>query len=1055
MQFSVLGPLRVVAGDGDEPIVVSGGRLRVLLAVLLWRMNQPVPVDELAEMIWDGAPPAGAAAAARALVMRLRQVLGEQARTRIVTRAPGYMIRLSEDELDASRFEMLVRDIGGAVRAGRWMEAGHTAAVALGLWRGTPLVDVSSQLLRDQWVPHLEQARIQVLEWRIEADLHEGRHEQLIGELRDVIARHPLQEHFHAQLMLALARAGRQAEALAVYQEVRSALVSELGIEPGPELRQMQAGVLSGDVALVTPSSAAEEPQSPPSAVTIPRHLPATVRSFVGRRAELDVLYRLARLGEEVAGAGGAVVISAIDGMAGVGKTALAVHAAHRLAPSFSDGQLFIDMHGYTETSEPRSASEALDAFLRTLGVSPGRIPESAEERAALFRQCLADTRTLILLDNVVSEAQVRLLLPAAAGCLVLITSRRRLKGLDDAHVLALDVLPQADALALMRTVAGPERVAVDDPVLAEIVELCGRLPLALRIAAALLRHRPAWPMEHLARLLRDEWHRISTLSDGERDLGTVLDLSYRSLSGAQQRLFRSLRLVLGPDVDAYAAAALTGTGPADAARLLEELVDHNLLIQHVPGRYQLHDLIRLHAQTRARQDSARERDAALDRLLDYYLHTAGRADALVTRFPPRAPGGQAPAYAPALPDPDAAWAWLRAERANLLAALQHITTQDHDERIIALSSGLCTLLHVDGPWTRGIALHAAAAAAAQALGDQASRADALARLGYMRGMTGDFPGASRDLQHALELYREIADRHGQAETLNALGETRRVTGDLPGAAHDLQEALRLYREVDHRPGQAGALIQLGDMRRAAGDIPRADHDLRRALELYRELGNRMGEADVLLRRGDIRRTTGDFPGAVRDLRHALRLYRELGRWLGQANALARLGDIRQVTGDLQGAANDLQEALDLYLNLGHQLGQGNTLTFLGQVRLSAGDYPGAARHLEAAVDLFRRIGASGNQAWALNHYAAVIMAAGDLARAGTLYQDALRLAREAHHPDDEGRALEGIGECHLRSGDVEAGAAHLTQARDIYQRLAMKPDADRVRACLAQLLSL
>ena len=1052
MQFSVLGPLRVVVGDGGEPIVVSAPRLRVLLAVLLWRVNQPVPVDELAEMVWDGAPPAGAAAAARALVMRLRRVLGERAGPRIVTRAPGYMIGLSENELDTARFETLGRDAGAAVQAGQWAEAGHTASVALGLWRGTPLADISSRLLRDQWVPHLEQVRVQVLEWRIEADLHEGRHGQLIGELRDVIACYPLREHFHAQLMLALARAGRQAEALAAYQGARSALVSELGIEPGPELRQVHECILAGDVVPVTPSSESEEPQSPPSAVAIPRQLPATVRSFVGRQAELDMLYRLAEPGEEAAGAGGAVVISVIAGMAGVGKTALAVHAAHLLARNFPDGQLFIDMHGYTQSSEPRSAREALEAFLRTLGVSSQRIPENVEERAALFRQRLADARTLILLDNVVSEAQVRPLLPGTAGCLVLITSRRRLKGLDDAHVLALNVLPQADALALMRTVAGPERAAMDDPVLTEIVELCGRLPLAVRIAAALLRHRPAWPMEHLAVLLRDQRHRISTLFDGERDLGTVLDLSYRSLPRAQQRLFRSLGLVLGADVDAYAAAALTGTCPADAARLLEDLVDHNLLIQHVPGRYQLHDLIRLHAQAQARGDPARERAAALDRLLDYYLHTAGRADAFVTRFPPRAPVGQTPAYAPALPDPDAAWAWLRAERANLLAVLQHVMTQGHSERTIALSSGLCSLLHVDGPWCQGITLHAAAAAAANALGDQASRADALARLGFMRGLTGDFPGASRDLQHALQLYREIADGRGQADVLNVLGETRRVTGDLPGAAHDLEEALLLYQEVDHRLGEAGALIQLGDMRRAVGDIPRADHDLRRALELYRELGNRMGEADVLLRRGDIRRTTGDFTGAIRDLRHALRLYQELDRWLGQANALARLGNIRQFTGDPRGATDDLQQALDLYLNLGHQLGQGNTLTFLGQVRLAAGDLPDAARHLQAAMDLFRNIGALGNQAWALNHYAAVITATGDLTHARTLYRDALRLAREAHHPDDEARALEGTGECHLRSGDIQAGVAHLKQALDIYQRLAMKPDTDRVCTHLAQL---
>jgi tetratricopeptide (TPR) repeat protein len=712
----------------------------------------------------------------------------------------------------------------------------------------------------------------------------------------------------------------------------------------------------------------------------------------------------------QAAEAGGTVVISAIDGMAGVGKTALAVHAAHLLASRFPDGQMFIDLRGYAQGYDPRTSADALDWLLRALSVPAQRIPPDVEERAALYRQRLAGTKTLIVLDNAASESQVRPLLPGRTGCLVLITSRRRLKGLDDAHILALDVLPPTDAIALLRAVAGPERIAADDPVLAEIAGLCGHLPLALRIAAALLRHRPTWTPEHLARLLRDQRQRIGALSDGERDLGAVFDTSYSSLTTPMQKLFRSLGLVPGPDVDAYAAAVLVGIGPAVATRLLEDLNDHNLLIQQTPGRYRLHDLIRLHARALAEGDPIPDRDYALGRLLDYYQHTAARADALITRSPRPLPAGAAPAHAPTLPDPEMARAWLRAERPNLIAALHRAASHDHHQQhLIALTAGLDTLLSTDGPWTQAIALHADAAAAAHSLEDHSSQADALMRLGNVRGFTGDFPGAIRDLELALRLYRELGNRPGQTDALTRLGDVRILTGDFPGAARDLREALRLSRD----------------------------------------LGEQLGQAHVLIRLGKVRRLTGDFPGAVGDLEQALRLYRDLGYQLGQATALSRLGDVRILTGDFLSAARDQEQALELYRDVGNQLGQGSALALLGRVRFSVGDSPGAVRHLEAAVDLFRRIGARGNEAWALNHYAAVIIATGDHARAQAIYQDALQLARETGQPDDEALALEGIGECHRHAGDTEAGIAHLNQALEIFRRLTMEPDADRVQARL------
>ncbi len=1041
MEFGLLGPL--VVRSGAVSMAVPRGGQRAVLAALLLSANHVVSLDELAEALWGTHPPRSARVTTQNYVKRLRQALG-LAGERIGTHPNGYLVRVETGELDVSRFEALAESVRAAVKGEVWDQASARADAALGLWRGEPLADIESVALTQREVPRLTEIRLQMLETRLDAELHLGGHVEVIPELNRLTHAYPLRESLRALLMLALYRSGRQAEALAAFQAARRLLVDELGSEPGSELRELQRRILACDPALAVPQP---QPASVGSIQAVPRELPSAVRVFIGRRKELALLDALTGEGP----ARGAVVVSAIDGMAGVGKTALAVHAGHRLASKFPDGQLFIDLHGYTQDHEPRAPGDALAWLLRALGVPPQRIPQDVDERAAVYRQRLAGSRTLIVLDNAASEAQVRQLLPGSSECLVLVTSRRRLKGLEDGLTLALDALPTADAIALLRTVAGTGQAPADDPVLAEIAGLCGRLPLALRIAAALLRHRPAWTLEHLAGLLRDQQQRITALSDGEHDLGVVFDLSYRTLPGAHQRLFRRLGLIPGPDFDAYATAVLTGTDPATAGRMLEDLVDHNLLIEQIPGRYRFHDLIRLHARTLIARDPVSERDAALGQLLDYYQHTAGRAEALIARHPRPAPAGPAPAHPPALPDRDAAWAWLRAERSNLLAAVQH-TSRGNPECAIALTAGLATLLYIDGPWAQAVALHTAAAAAAQDLGDRAGRADALTRLGTLRALTGGFREPARDLEQALQLYRDIGERRGQAETLAVLGELRRVTGDLPAAARDLEQALRLSQDLAYRPGQAEVLLQRGDMRRAAGDLAGAARDLEQALQLYQDLENGSGQADVLTRLGDMRRVTGDLRGAARDLEQALQIYRDLGRRLGQANALARLGDIRRAADDLPGAARDLEEALQLYRDLGHQLGQANTLTFLGQVRLSHGDHKGAASHLEAAADLFRRIGAVGNQAWALNHYANVIAATGDHARANTIYQNALRLAREAHHPDDEALALEGIGRYHVHTGDTQVGAAHLRQALAIFKRLGMKPETGRVRTRLAEL---
>ena len=1045
MRFALLGPLVVIGGTGSE-VTVAGPRLRVLLAALLLHANLPVPAGELAEAVWDGLPPSGAIATLRSYVRRLRRAIDPEGE-RIAASGSGYVMSVGQTELDVLEFEALCRDARAAVRAGEWAGASTAATRALGLWRAVPLLDVPAEALRAEFVPGLERLRLQVLEDHADAGLRLGHHQELVPQLLNMTARYPLRERFHAQLMQALAGCGRQAEALAAYQDARKVIAGELGIEPGPDLRQLHERILAGedDGDAVAPCPPGGPVAGGEPVATVPRQLPAASGHFTGRRGELELIAGLSR---EADAPGGTVVISAIDGMAGVGKTALAVQAAHRLTGGFPGGQLFIDLHGYTKGQPPREPGDALGTLLRVLEVPPQQIPAQLEERAALYRQRLAGTRTLVVLDNAASEAQVRPLLPGTAGCLVLVTSRRRLRGLHDARVVSLDVLPEADAVALLDAVTGPGRAA--GPELAEIAGLCGRLPLALRIAGSLLRHRPAWTPGYLAGLLRDERRRLAVLADGDHDLDAVLGLSYAALGERQWLLLRRLALAPGPDLDAYAAAALLDADPAAAGRLLEDLVDHNLLIDYAPGRYRLHDLVRAHASTLAEGDPQADRGSALDRLLGYYAHTAQVASALIARCPRPAPGGPAPCHAPALPGPGAAWAWLRAEHDSLQAAHDHARGLGLDGHAVALAAGLAEILRTDGPLDRAQDVHQAAADTAGRRGWPAGRATALTDLASVRVLTADLAEAAAAANRAVQACRAAGSRLGEAAALTELARTLTLAGDLAGAAAAASQALEFYRAAGSRPGEAAALTELARIQVLTLDLAGAAAAASQALEIYRAAGNQLGEADALSDLACVQVLAGDLAGAAAAASRALEAYRAAGSRLGEASALTELARIRILAADPAGAAAAASRALEIYRAAGSRLGEAAALGELGRARLAAGDPPGARDALSAALETYRAMGSRNGEAWALNHYAAVAAATGDIPRALALYQQALAMNRELGKPDDEAIALEGTGECLLSAGQAKAGTAHLSQALQIYQRMGMKPDVKRVRGRLA-----
>ena len=645
MWFALLGPLAVTDGTG-RGVVLAGPRQRVLLAALLLHPNVPVPAEALAEMVWDGSPPPAAVATLRSYVRRLRQTLGPEAAARVVARDPGYLIKVGHPELDVLEFEALCQDVRAALRAGQWAGASAAAVRASRLWRAAPLLDVPAQVLRDEFVPRLELLRLQVLEDRFEAGLQLGQHQELVPQLLDLTARHPLRERFHAQLMLALAGAGRQAEALDAYQKARLVLADELGTEPGPELRGLHQQLLAGDTAAAVPgpvsaghAPAEQGPAGPvaaglgpgavaATALVVPRQLPGMAADFTGRAAELAALDSML---EQAGGQQpGTVVISAIGGTAGVGKTALAVRWAHQAARRFPGGQLYANLRGY-DPAQPMAAAGVLGGFLRAFGVTGKDIPAEEEERAALYRSLLAGRRVLVVLDNARSVEQVRPLLPGGSACAVVVTSRDSLAGLvgrDGATRLDLDLLPSADAVRLLRTLIG-RRAGADPDATARLAAQCCRLPLALRVAAELAIARPALSLADLTEELADQ-QRLDLLDaagDPRTAVRAVFSWSYNSLDPGVARVFRLAGLHPGPDLEPYAAAALAGTTVDHARRVLGMLARANLICCAGPGRYSMHDLLRAYARELAAvQDGDDGQHAALTQLFDHYIQTAAAA---------------------------------------------------------------------------------------------------------------------------------------------------------------------------------------------------------------------------------------------------------------------------------------------------------------------------------------------------------------------------------------------------------------------------------------------
>jgi DNA-binding SARP family transcriptional activator len=988
LAVDVLGPLSVSV-DG-RPVSVTAGRLRTLLVALALSPDEAVSVDRLADIVWGEATPNHVRRTVHVYVTRLRRVLGPEA---IVTSGAGYRLLVEPQRVDAILFERLLDAAAAAAGDPAAERAGLVQALAL--WRGVPFDGVRSAWLEGMESTRLRERYLAALERRIELDLDLGAGAELVAELRDLTGRYPLRESLWGQLMTALYRSGRRADALATYQRLYRLLADELGIEPGYALQGLQRQILTAHAEPGSPGDRPSQPlSSPQSAVAVPRQLPADVAAFTGRAYELADLDRTSDTN--------AVVITAIDGMAGIGKTALAVHIAHRIAGRYPDGQLFIDLHGYTEGMHPVEPADALDHLLRSLGVPGAQLPPGMEERAALYRTRLADRQILIVLDNAATETQVAPLIPGAPGCLVLVTSRRRLAGLDHTHTLSLDTLPPADAVTLLRHTAGEGRLDGPSPdLLAELVELCGRLPLAIRIAAARLRSHPSWDLSHLAERLRDQQHRLVELEAGQRSVTAALDLSYQHLSADLQRAYRLLGLHPGPDFDPYAAAALIDSTVRHARRTLDQLHDFHLLLEPVPGRYQFHDLTRAHAaHTATRHETEDGRRMALDRLLDHYRHTAARAMDAAHPYEreSRPPVPAATTPGPDLPDPPAALSWLDAELSNLLAAARHAAEHNRPAHLLHLSTILHRHLRTRGRYHDAETLH----------------------------------------HQALVTARATGHRHGELDALNCLGHSHRLLHRYQQASDCYQQALQIGRATGHRIGELDALTGLGHILRRLGRHAEATDHFGQALQIARATGHRHGELDALNGLGRLHRRQGRYAQAADHHEQALQIARTAGHHAGDLEALNCLGHNYRLLHRYQQASDCYQQALQIARASGHRAGELDALTGLGHIHRLQGRYAQAADRYRQLLDLAEDGGDRNLAFEAQQGLGRICHATGNPHAAIAHHEQALDLATDLCQPHDQARAHDGLAHAHHAINQDEQARKHWQFALDILTQLGI-----------------
>jgi DNA-binding SARP family transcriptional activator/Tfp pilus assembly protein PilF len=979
MRFRILGPVEVQVDGGWSSI--SATKWRTMLAVLLLRAGEVVPTEQLIGEVWPDNSPATAVNLISVYVLRLRRLIGDAEGQLLVTRSRGYQLLASPGDVDARRFARLAAEGRASLSAGDSQRAAELLREALGLWQGSrALADIPDSPLISAAASGLEEARVEALELRINADLGCGRQSQVVAELRGLLSEYRLREGLWALLMRALSSSGRQAEALEAYAQAREVIAGELGVDPGAELRQLHEQMLradagSGSQSSATKTAAADSPfttqrpgvpagapaqagpvpaagpaaqPEPPSgpeppvtgfvpSIAVPQvaQLPADIPDFTGRTEHVQKLHDL------LAGPGrpdspGAVVVAAVIGAGGLGKTTLAVHAAHQLRGQFPDGQLYANLHG--AGAQPVAAGDVLARFLRDLGMDPERIPVGEEERAAQFRSRVTDRRVLIVLDDAKDAAHVRPLLPGSASCAVLVTTRSRMPDLAGSRFVDLDVLDATEAWDMFAGIIGLERAEAEPEASRDVLTACAGLPLAIRIAGARLAARGGWTVRTIAVRLADERRRLDWLRTGDLAVRACFEVSFSSLprngTGVDPaHAFRVLGLWSGPTIGLPAAAALLGQPEDEAADALEVLVDAQLLQAPAPDRYRFHDLLRTYAAERAlAEEPEAVREDAIRQLLTWYLYTVEAVAQMIAphryRIPlPAADPHEEPLAFRSVPD---ALRWCEAERPNLVAGTRQAAASGFHQLAWRLAVACLSFFHKRAYWADWVETHQIALASARAIGDRRAEALVMNNLGTaftrqgmdeaaecfeqalaIRREIGDLLGEAQSatnmadnyvqlkrfdealelLNRVLEIRRQAATPYGEGVTLNNLGETFLALGRFDEAVDRLTQARQIFHDIEEIRGEGYALANLGGAYLALGHTADAIGVLERALELRQASGERFDEAHTLRDLGRAYQLAGQDDRAADCLRQAAATFTDLGN-LAQAAAIqAQLGE--------------------------------------------------------------------------------------------------------------------------------------------------------------------
>ena len=956
VQYRILGPVELRVADQPRPL--GGPRACNLLATLLLAAGSVVPVDRLSEVLWGDNPPRTAITALQGVISQLRRLLGPEGSSQLVFKAQGYALHVEKGDLDLHDFEHQAEAGRTELAAGNAERAAHLLGQALKMWRGEPLGGVTSDELLRSELPRLEELRLCTLEDRVDADLALGRHQELIPEMRVLVSHHSFRERLRGQLMLALYRAGRIAEALDCYRQGRQALAYELGLEPGGELQRLEQAILSRDPSL-------EPGLGRPSAVSspVPAQLPPHAADYTGRGAELAVLRPLLRQAADEGRT--APVVVAISGKPGVGKTTLALRLGHELRDLFPGGQLYADLRGAGPA--PAGPHDVLAGWLRDLGVEATAIPDDTASRARLFRSRVAGRRVLVVLDDAAREGQVRPLLPGSGGSAAVVTSRAALTGLEAAHFHELDVLSDEASLLLLSRIAGFDRLAAEPEAARATASACGYLPLALRVAGARLAAHRDWPVSRLAALLGDERRRLDVLVAGDLEVRASVALSYDALDVAAKRALRLLSVLDAPIFSSWMAAAAGGVDLQAVDVLLDRLVERRLLdLEGLDAigqpRYRFHDVIRVFARERAAvEESSADRDAALSRVLQACLEmteeAAGRLGA--TLIPPLTGprlDGREPPVRRALEGAAAdSMAWFTVERAGLVAmTLQALNELNGNPASWALVANLIPFFDLSSHWDDWRRTNEAALAAVHRSGDAEGVAAMLCGWGFLQNQLGDHQAAAASFRATLELADD--DASSAAVAWFGVGETFWSRGRLVEAVPCYERSLALVAGVCER-GEALVLYNLGVVLHEYGQTAQAFQRLARSLAIYERHGDGRGQAATLYGLGINCRDAGRTVDAERHFAQSRELYARAGDHRHEVYALYGLGTVHRARGELVAARMELEEAARRFRELGDRRGEAYACHGLGVTEYNAGRSTDAESHFAAALEIALSLG--------------------------------------------------------------------------------------------------